>query len=45
MSKPFDALLNGLLETSPSDWPVLLDQPPSAVDVIDADVWNAPSTG
>jgi hypothetical protein len=38
MSKPFDALLKGLLETSPSDWPVLLGQPPSAVDVIDADV-------
>jgi predicted transposase YdaD len=38
MSKPFDALLKGLLETSPSDWPVLLGQPRSTVDVIDADV-------
>jgi predicted transposase YdaD len=38
MPKPFDAVLKGLLERSPPDWPALADLPPSAVAVIDADV-------
>jgi predicted transposase YdaD len=38
VSKPFDATLKGLLEASPSDWPVLAGLPRAAVEVIDADV-------
>jgi predicted transposase YdaD len=38
VSKPFDATLKGLLEASPSDWPVLAGLPRAAVEVIDADI-------
>jgi hypothetical protein len=38
MPKPFDAILKGLLEASPADWPALAGLPRRAVRVIDADV-------
>src|SRR5262249_42660727 len=38
MPLDFDATLKALLEESPADWPVLIGQPRSEVDVIDADI-------
>lgn len=38
MPKSFDAILKGMLEESPADWPVLLGLPRAEARVIDADI-------
>jgi predicted transposase YdaD len=38
MALDFDATLKSMLEESPPDWPILVGQPPSRVEVIDADI-------